>query len=89
MECVLSQALTPYPASITQKEKQLVLFKGNHLFYSPYNVGKQTTVVNVGTRNVESYSKLNPVSQSDMSFTYGPYQDQKPFAEVSFLMFTI
>ncbi|XP_054279640.1 dolichyl-diphosphooligosaccharide--protein glycosyltransferase subunit 1 [Macrosteles quadrilineatus] len=81
VESVLTHALAPYPATITQKEKQLVLYKGNHYFYSPYKVGKQTTTVTVGTRNIESYSKLNPVSQSDNGFTYGPYTDQKPFAE--------
>lgn len=83
---MLTNALSPYPVTITQKEKQLVLFKGNHYFYSPYRVIKQTTNVNVGTRNVESYSKLNPVTQTDVGFTYGPYPEQKPFAEVSFLL---
>jgi len=82
VECVLTHALTPYPATITQKEKQLVQFKNNHYFYSPYPVVKQTTTVNVGTRTVESYTKLNPVSQTDTTFTYGPYtEQQKPFAE--------
>lgn len=80
---MLTNALSPYPVTITQKEKQLVLFKGNHYFYSPYRVIKQTTNVNVGTRNVESYSKLIPVTQTDVGFTYGPYPEQKPFAEVS------
>lgn len=81
VESVLTHALTPYPASITQKEKQLVMYKGNHYVYSPYKVAKQTTTITVGTRNIESYSKLNPVSQTDSGFTYGPYTDQKPFAE--------
>lgn len=83
---MLTNALSPYPVTITQKEKQLVLFKGNHYFYSPYRVIKQTTNVNVGTRNVESYSKLNPVTQTDVGFAYGPYLEQKPFAEVSVLL---
>ncbi|RZF37283.1 hypothetical protein LSTR_LSTR005615 [Laodelphax striatellus] len=81
IELVLSNALTAYPTKITQKEKQLVRFSGNHYLYSPYQVSKQTTTVNIGTRNVESYSKLSPVSQSDSVFNYGPYTQISPFSE--------
>ncbi|XP_046683972.1 dolichyl-diphosphooligosaccharide--protein glycosyltransferase subunit 1 [Homalodisca vitripennis] len=86
VEVVLTNALLPFPATITQKEKQLVMFKGNHYVYSPYSVHRQTTTVNVGTKNIESFSKLNPVSQSDMSITYGPYPQEKPFAEVELVV---
>jgi oligosaccharyltransferase complex subunit alpha (ribophorin I) len=74
--------LTPHPASITQKEKQLVLYNGNHYFYTPYPVTKQSTVVNLGTRSIESYTKLKPTSQSDYTLTYGPYENIPPFSVV-------
>lgn len=80
VEYVASDILTPYPTSITQKEKQLIRYHGNHYVYSPYLVNKQTTVVNLGTKNVESFTKLNPFSQSDVAITYGPYQKIAPFS---------
>jgi len=80
VETIYTHLLTPHPASVTQKEKQLVLYHGNHYFYSPYHVAKQTTVVNLGTRNTESYTKLKPVSQTDNTITYGPYENIPPFS---------
>ncbi|XP_075218764.1 dolichyl-diphosphooligosaccharide--protein glycosyltransferase subunit 1 [Lycorma delicatula] len=81
VETVYTYILTPYPTSISQKDKQFVRYRGNHYIYSPYQVIKQTTAVNVGTRNVESYSKLLPLSQSDTTYTYGPYTQIQPFSE--------
>lgn len=86
VESVLTNALVPYPTTITQKEKQLVQFKESVYVCSPYKVVKQITTVNAGTRNVEAYSKVNPVSQADMVFTYGPYHDQKPYAQEELLL---
>ena len=83
VETVYTHQLAPHPASITQKEKQLVLFHGNHYFYSPYTSLKQSTTVNLGTRNVESYSKLKPASQSDNTILYGPYENVPAFSVVS------
>lgn len=80
VETVYTHLLTPHPASITQKEKQLVLYHSNHYFYSPYHVAKQTTVVNLGTRNIESYTKLKPVSQTDNTIMYGPYENIPQFS---------
>lgn len=75
LETIISKGIVPYPGSITQKEKQLVRYFGNHYFYSPYPTTKQTTVVTLGSRTIENYSKLKPVSQADSSLTYGPYND--------------
>jgi len=87
VETIYTHLLTPHPASITQKEKQLVLYHGNHYFYSPYRVAKQTTVVSLGTRNTESYTKLKPVSQTDNTITYGPYENIPPFSVVSMYVY--
>lgn len=81
LEEVLTQSLVPYPSSITQKEKQLVRYFGNHYFYTPYITTKQKTDVTLSSRTVENYTKLKPVSQSDSSLTYGPYTNIAPFTE--------
>ncbi|XP_076656577.1 dolichyl-diphosphooligosaccharide--protein glycosyltransferase subunit 1 [Halictus rubicundus] len=77
---VLSHELIPHPKEITQKEKQLVKYMGNIYLYSPYTVVKQTTTVSLPSRNVESYTKFKPVSQSDSMITYGPYEKLPPFS---------
>jgi len=79
VEIVLGGALEMYPAAITQKEKQLVRFKGTPYVYLPYLVTTQTTTVNLASSNLESYSKTKPVSLSDSTLTYGPYRDRAPF----------
>lgn len=80
IDTVFSHRLVPYPSSIVQKEKQLVLFHGNHYFYSPYRVARQSTIVNLGSKAIESYSKLKPVSQSDVTLSYGPYENIAPLS---------
>lgn len=79
IEVVLTHNLIPYPAAITQKEKQLLLFNGNNYFFSPYKTVKQTTTIMTGTKNIESYSKTKPVSLSDTNIVYGPYSNIQPF----------
>ena len=66
-----------FPAQVTQKENQLVMFTGNHYLYSPYKVKTQTTKVALTTDKApESYSKnLKPTSLSGNTITYGPYKD--------------
>lgn len=81
LEEVLLNSLVPYPSSISQKEKQLVRYFGNHYFYSPYSTTKQKTDVTLASRNVENYSKLKPVTQSDTIIKYGPYESIQPFTE--------
>lgn len=81
VETVFTQHLVPFPSEITQKEKQLVKFTGNHYIYSPYKVKKQTTKVTLSSRNIESFSKLKPFSQSDSSISFGPYENVAPFSQ--------
>ncbi|RZF48193.1 hypothetical protein LSTR_LSTR006160 [Laodelphax striatellus] len=82
---ILMYTLKPFPSSIALNEEQFVQFTGNHYVYSPYKILKQKTVVETGTRKIESYSKLMPTSlqQSDGKITYGPYAEQSPFTENS------
>lgn len=73
VEYILVDVVSPFPTSITQKEKQLVRYIGSHYVYSPYFISKQTTSINVGTKNIESFTKLQPFSTADSIITYGPY----------------
>lgn len=81
VEEVFSNLLTPYPAAIGQSEKQLVVFEGNHYFYSPYSTKSQTTTVKLASSAIESHSKLKPTSVSDRVITYGPYNNIKPLSK--------
>ncbi|CAH1098556.1 unnamed protein product [Psylliodes chrysocephalus] len=81
LEEIIAKGLAPYPSSISQKEKQLVRYFGNHYIYTPYTVAKQKTDVVLSSRSVENYTKLKPVTQSDNTITYGPYTDIKPYTE--------
>lgn len=80
LEYVYTNALLPYPSSISQKDRQLVRYFGDHYFYSPYKTLKQTTTVTLNSRDIESYTKLKPVSQQDTTITYGPYNNIEPLS---------
>ena len=70
--------------AFSQAEKQLVVLEANLYFYSAYPTTSQTTTVVTTSSNVESYTKTKPVSQSDTSIIYGPYEDKAAFSEVNF-----
>lgn len=78
VEEVYIHAQIPYPASITQKEKQLVKYNGTSYLYTNYIVKQQTTKVLVRTKNIETYSKLKPFSLAEGIITYGPYENIEP-----------
>uniref|UniRef100_A0A1W7RAP9 Dolichyl-diphosphooligosaccharide--protein glycosyltransferase subunit 1 n=1 Tax=Hadrurus spadix TaxID=141984 RepID=A0A1W7RAP9_9SCOR len=80
IETVFTHSLVPYPSHITQSEKQLVLYHGNHYFFSPYPTRIQTTTVTLASSSIESYSKLKPVSHTDNVISYGPYENIPPFS---------
>nr|CAH7716622.1 unnamed protein product [Callosobruchus chinensis] len=86
LEQILTKSLQPYPTSIAQKDKQLVRYFGNHYFYTPYTVTKQKTDVMLSSRTIESYTKLKPVTQSDSTVSYGPYNNIEPFTEDQMLV---
>ena len=56
------------------------MYSGNHYVYLPYKCKTQTTKVTLASSNIESYSKLKPVSQSDTTISYGPYSNVEPFS---------
>jgi len=79
VEFVLGKALEMFPAAISQKEKQLVRFTGNLYMFSPYTTTTQTSTVLLASSSLESYTKTKPVSLSDSTITYGPYNNIAPF----------
>ncbi|KAJ8688620.1 hypothetical protein QAD02_024415 [Eretmocerus hayati] len=80
IEMIFTHALVPFPKQIQQKEKQLVKYTGNLYLLSPYPVTKQTLSILLPSKNVESYTKIKPVSQTDSTITYGAYDKKNPFA---------
>lgn len=81
VEMMFSHVLRPFPTTITQAERQLVVFQGNHYLYSPYPTRSQTTRVRLASKTVESYTKLGNPSKSDEIIEYGPFRDVAPFSE--------
>lgn len=70
-----THALEPYPAEITQSERQFIRFNGNVYTYSAYRSEQQSTTVILATANAVSYSQTpKPVSKSDTKVEYGPYK---------------
>lgn len=82
VEMTFSHVLRPFPTHITQAERQLVVFQGNHYLYSPYPTRSQTTRVRLASKTVESYTKLGNPSKNDEIIEYGPFRDVAPFSEV-------
>lgn len=80
VETVFTKYLVPFPSEITQKEKQLVKYIGSHYLFSPYKVSKQIAKVVLASKNVESFTKLKPFTQSDNSISFGPYEGTAPYA---------
>jgi oligosaccharyltransferase complex subunit alpha (ribophorin I) len=80
VETVFTKYLQAFPEEITQKDKQLIKFIGNHYFYTPYKTTKQNTKVLLASRNVESFTKLKPFSQSDSTISFGPFENIAPLS---------
>ena len=76
---VFSHSLKPFPEKIGQSDKQLVVYNGNTVIYSPYVVKEQKTSVKLASSTIESYSRLKPSSSSDNTITYGPYKDSNAY----------
>ncbi|XP_061780041.1 dolichyl-diphosphooligosaccharide--protein glycosyltransferase subunit 1 [Nerophis lumbriciformis] len=81
VEMTFSHVLRPFPSQITQAERQLVVFQGNHYFYTPYPTRSQTTRVRLPSKTVESYTKLGNPSKTDEVIEYGPFSDVDAFSQ--------
>ncbi|CAG0914485.1 unnamed protein product [Notodromas monacha] len=81
LNLVYSHLLVPYPSKIVQNQPQLVKYSGNAYPFLPYEVVSAKTVVTLSSNNIESYTKVKPVSVTDTSITYGPYENLPAFSE--------
>lgn len=77
---VLTNALEPYPAEITQREDQLVRFHDSHFFISPYVTETQKVTLKLASSTVESFTQLSPFSTRGSSIQFGPYLDVAPYS---------
>lgn len=76
MIAVFTHKLEPYPTHISQSDKQLVLYNGNHYFFTPYSTTTQTSRIKLpSSGSLESYTKLKPSSTADKSINLGPYEN--------------
>jgi len=80
IRAVFTHIISPFPASITQSEKQLVRYADNHYFYTPYPTTTQTTTVKLSSGNIESKTEKSPTSVKGDTITYGPYTDVSAFS---------
>lgn len=72
---VHSHMLTPYPSKITQGEPQLVLLELDAHFSTPYPTAKMTTMVELYSSAVESWTRFAPSRRKGDTIKYGPYED--------------
>ena len=72
---IFTKSVLAHPASIGQSEKQLVRYFGNLYFYSPYKTVSQKTLVQLSSKNIESYTQVKPVSVSENQIQYGPNEN--------------
>lgn len=80
VEYILTDALYPHPEEITQKDRQLMMFYGNGFFYSPYKSLRSSIKFQTGTRRIEDYTNLSPVSLNTGDVVYGPQGPLEPYA---------
>lgn len=76
----LTRVLTPFPAEVTQKDDQLVVYEDSAVLLSPYTTETQTTKVKLPSGRVESFSDVAPASRKGSTISYGPYANVGPFA---------
>lgn len=71
IEEVYSYCLTPFPEEITQNQKQLVKYAGNHLYYSLYATESQTTNVELASTVIKDNSKYGTTEADGNTIKYG------------------
>eukprot|EP01028_Stygiella_incarcerata_P013263 TRINITY_DN81742_c0_g1_i1.p1 TRINITY_DN81742_c0_g1~~TRINITY_DN81742_c0_g1_i1.p1 ORF type:complete len:502 (+),score=116.32 TRINITY_DN81742_c0_g1_i1:143-1648(+) len=77
-------AVEPKPASVPQKQPQILFLRESHFFCSPYYVDEQRTRIKLGTTKVLSFTDLSPSKLKDRVLTLGPYREVDSFVD-SFL----
>ncbi|KAJ1346200.1 hypothetical protein KIN20_000930 [Parelaphostrongylus tenuis] len=71
--------LTPFPAKITQKENQFVVYHGDAHYPSVYPIMSEKTIVKIGSGKTLSATEVSPTNRENERVIYGPYKDQPAF----------
>ncbi|KAF5199020.1 Dolichyl-diphosphooligosaccharide--protein glycosyltransferase subunit [Thalictrum thalictroides] len=77
---ILTHALEPFPAEISQSDSQLVYYRDSALILSPYPVKEQATYIKTPSSKVESYTVVDPTNRVNTELKYGKYNDQAPYS---------
>ncbi|CAH8493791.1 unnamed protein product [Schistosoma turkestanicum] len=87
VDIVLTESLEPKPAEIYQADKQLVRFKGNALFHSPYLTDSQQTLVHLpkGRLLTHTYASLSPVVNGN-DLVYAASDSRPAFSRDPFVL---
>ncbi|CAN1258095.1 Dolichyl-diphosphooligosaccharide--protein glycosyltransferase subunit 1B [Linum perenne] len=72
---MFTHSMEPFPAEISQSEPQLVYYRDSALLLSPYHIKQQTTFVKTPSKNVVSYTRVEPTNKAGIELKYGPYKD--------------
>lgn len=76
---IYTRILKPYPAEITQSERQLVLYHGHQTTLSPYLTKTITTRIKLPqSSRLESFTQASKMTTGTNKLTYGPFKDVQP-----------
>eukprot|EP01121_Diplochlamys_sp_Union-15-3_P002294 TRINITY_DN11_c0_g1_i1.p1 TRINITY_DN11_c0_g1~~TRINITY_DN11_c0_g1_i1.p1 ORF type:complete len:613 (-),score=87.51 TRINITY_DN11_c0_g1_i1:33-1871(-) len=84
IKAVFSHSILPYPSHITQSERQLVKYKDNVLFFSPYVTEQQTTTLKLASASIQSNTQHKPTTVRGDTITYGPYLKTSAYSSKDF-----
>ncbi|KAJ3295132.1 proteasome regulatory particle base subunit [Borealophlyctis nickersoniae] len=69
-----------FPKEIPQLGKQMLEFRDNVYFFSPYKSEKQKTTLKISSEIVSLREEPHPVTRSQGAIVYGPYTDVAPLS---------
>lgn len=76
---VFTKLLQPYPAEISQNERQLVRYLGSQTTLSPYLTKTSTTKIKLPQPSrLESFTKASKMTTGSSKLVYGPFKDIQP-----------
>lgn len=76
---IYTKLLQPYPAEITQNQRQLVKYEGSQTTLSPYLTKTITTRIKLPqSSRLESFTKATKMTTGSNKLTYGPFKDVQP-----------
>ncbi|KAG0454236.1 hypothetical protein HPP92_025540 [Vanilla planifolia] len=77
---VLTHALEPFPAEISQSESQLLFYRDSAFLLSPYQIVEQIMYIRTPTSKIESFTRVNPTDKAGTELKYGYFHDRPPYS---------